>query len=218
MNTIVLSVDSIKPESSKIEKAVELLKSGNLVAFPTDTVYGIGADAFNKSAVERIFTAKGRDSKKPFQVLIADKDDLNLIVEKQSDILHYLADSFFPGALTIVVPAKEDFPRWVTCGLDTVGVRMPSNIIALEMIKAFGRPISATSANISGLPNPKDAQQVLEYLDGKIDLILDGGSTPDNIPSTVIDISVNPPKILRQGKLLAEELNKVINLAKGICH
>jgi L-threonylcarbamoyladenylate synthase len=218
MNTIVLSVDSIKPESSKIEKAVEMLKSGNLVAFPTDTVYGIGADAFNKSAVERIFTAKGRDSKKPFQVLIADKDDLNLIVEKQSDILHYLADSFFPGALTIVVPAKEDFPRWVTCGLDTVGVRMPSNIIALEMIKAFGRPISATSANISGLPNPKDAQQVLEYLDGKIDLILDGGSTPDNIPSTVIDISVNPPKILRQGKLLAEELNKVINLAKGICH
>jgi L-threonylcarbamoyladenylate synthase len=211
MNTIILSVDSIKPESAKIEKAVEMLKSGNLVAFPTDTVYGIGADAFNKSAVEKIFTAKGRDSKKPLQVLIADKDDLNLIVEKQSDILHQLVDRFFPGALTIVMPAKADFPRWVTCGLDTVGVRMPSNPIALEMIKSFGRPISATSANISGMPDPKDAQQVLEYLDGKINLILDGGSTPDDVPSTVIDISVNPPKILRQGKLNTEEINEALS-------
>ena len=212
MNTIVLSVDSIKPESAKIEKAVEMLKLGNLVAFPTDTVYGIGADAFNKSAVERIFTAKGRDSKRPLQVLIADKDDLNLIVEKQSDILHQLVDRFFPGALTIVVPAKADFPRWVTCGLDTVGVRMPSNPIALEMIKAFGRPISATSANISGFPDPKNAQQVLEYLDGKIDLILDGGSTPDDVPSTVIDISVNPPKILRHGKISAEDLKEIFSV------
>jgi L-threonylcarbamoyladenylate synthase len=214
MNTIILNVDSIKPESTKIEKAVEMLKLGNLVAFPTDTVYGIGADAFNRSAVERIFTAKGRDSRKPLQVLIADKNDLNLIVEKQSDILYRLVDKFFPGALTIVMPARTDFPRWGTCGLDTVGVRMPSNPIALEMIKAFGRPISATSANISGIPDPKNAQQVLEYLDGKIDLILDGGSTPDDVPSTVIDISVNPPKILRQGKLNIDEINEVWHCRK----
>jgi len=210
MKTIILSVDPVNPRPSDIEKAVEILKAGGLVAFPTDTVYGIGADAFNKDAVERIFTAKGRDSRKPLQVLIADKNDLNLVSEKQSDILHRLVERFFPGALTIVVPAKEDFPSWVTCGLDTVGVRMPSNPIALEMIKAFGKPIAATSANISGLPDPKNAQQVLEYLDGKIDLILDGGSTPDNVPSTVIDISVDPPKILRQGKLTLEELNKVL--------
>jgi L-threonylcarbamoyladenylate synthase len=211
MRTIIISVDPIKPEPSDIAKAAEILKAGKLVAFPTDTVYGIGADAFNKSAVERIFTAKGRDSKKPLQVLIADKDDLNFIVEKQTDTLHRLAEKFFPGALTIVVQAKEDFPRWVTCGLDIVGVRMPSNPIALEIIKAFGKPIAATSANISGLPDPKDAQQVLEYLDGKIDLILDGGATPDDIPSTVIDISVNPPKILRQGKLTVDELNKALH-------
>jgi len=211
MRTIIISVDPIMPEPSEIERAVEMLKSGGLVAFPTDTVYGIGANAFNKDAVERIFTAKGRDSKKPLQVLIADKDDLNFIVEKQSDTLHRLAEKFFPGALTIVVSAKEDFPRWVTCGLDTVGVRMPSNPIALEMIKAFGKPIAATSANISGFPDPKNAQQVLEYLDGKVDLILDGGATPDDIPSTVIDISVNPPKILRQGKLTVDELNKALH-------
>ena len=199
------------PESSDIAKAAEILKAGKLVAFPTDTVYGIGADAFSKDAIERIFTAKGRDSKKPLQILIADKDDLNFIVEKQSDTLHRLVDRFFPGALTIVVPAKADFPRWVTCGLDTVGVRMPSNPIALEMIKAFGKPIAATSANISGLPDPKDAQQVLEYLDGKVDFILDGGATPDNVPSTVIDVSVNPPKILRQGKLTVDELSKALH-------
>jgi L-threonylcarbamoyladenylate synthase len=211
MGTIIISVDPIKPELSDIAKAAEILKAGKLVAFPTDTVYGIGADAFNKSAVERIFTAKGRDSKKPLQVLIADKDDLNFIVEKQTDTLHRLAEKFFPGALTIVVQAKEDFPRWVTCGLDIVGVRMPSNPIALEMIKAFGRPIAATSANISGLPDPKDAQQVLEYLDGKVDLILDGGATPDNVPSTVINVSVNPPKILRQGKLTVDELSKALH-------
>jgi len=211
MRTIIISVDPIMPESSDIAKAAEILKAGKLVAFPTDTVYGIGANAFNKDAVERIFTAKGRDSKKPLQVLIADKDDLNFIVEKQSDTLHRLTEKFFPGALTIVVQAKEDFPRWVTCGLDIVGVRMPSNPIALEIIKAFGKPIAATSANISGLPDPKDAQQVLEYLDGKIDLILDGGATPDDIPSTVIDISVNPPKILRQGKLTVDELNKALH-------
>jgi L-threonylcarbamoyladenylate synthase len=211
MRTIIISVDPIKPEPSDIAKAAEILKAGKLVAFPTDTVYGIGANAFNKDAVERIFTAKGRDSKKPLQVLIADKDDLNFIVEKQTDTLHRLAEKFFPGALTIVVQAKEDFPRWVTCGLDIVGVRMPSNPIALEIIKAFGKPIAATSANISGLPDPKDAQQVLEYLDGKIDLILDGGATPDDIPSTVIDISVNPPKILRQGKLTVDELNKALH-------
>ena len=211
MRTIIISVDPIMPESSDIAKAAEILKAGKLVAFPTDTVYGIGANAFNKDAVERIFTAKGRDSKKPLQVLIADKDDLNFIVEKQSDTLHRLTEKFFPGALTIVVQAKEDFPRWVTCGLDIVGVRMPSNPIALEMIKAFGKPIAATSANISGFSDPKNAQQVLEYLDGKVDFILDGGATPDNVPSTVIDVSVNPPKILRQGKLTVDELSKALH-------
>jgi L-threonylcarbamoyladenylate synthase len=209
MKTSVISVSSYNI-NAVIEMAVNILKSGKLVAFPTDTVYGIGADAFNKFAVEKIFEAKGRDSKKPLQVLIADKKDLDFIAEEKSDILIRLVEKFMPGALTIVMPAKRDFPRWATCRLDTVGVRMPSNMLALEMIKAFGKPISATSANISGMPDPKDAQQVLEYLDGKVDLILDGGATSDNIPSTVLDISINPPKILRQGKISSEEINEII--------
>jgi L-threonylcarbamoyladenylate synthase len=211
MKTIVLNVDPINPDTSDIEKAVEMLKAGKLIAFPTDTVYGIGADAFNKDAVERIFDAKGRDSRKPLQVLIADKNDLTLIFDGQSDILDHLVAKFMPGALTIVIPAKKDFPRWVTCGLDTVGVRMPANKIALDIIKAFGKPIAATSANISGFPDPKNAENVLEHLNGKIDLIIDGGPTLDNVPSTVLDISVNPPKILRQGKLSAEDLKEILN-------
>lgn len=210
MKTSVIKVNSSNI-NTVIEMTADILKSGNLVAFPTDTVYGIGTDAFNKSAVEKIFDAKGRDSKKPLQVLIADKKDLDFIAEEKSDMLYRLVEKFMPGALTIVMLAKKDFPRWVTCGLDTVGVRMPANTLALEIIKAFGKPISATSANISGMPDPKDAQQVIEYLDGKIDLILDGGATPDNVPSTVLDISVNPPKILRQGKISAEEINEISN-------
>ncbi len=211
MKTSVIKVDSSNIDIV-IEKAVDILKAGKLVAFPTDTVYGIGADAFDKSAVEKIFDAKGRDSRKPLQVLIADRNDLNLIVEEQSDILRKVVEKFMPGALTIVMPAKKDFPRWVTCGLDTVGVRMPSNELALEMIKAFGKPIAATSANISGMPDPNDAQQVFECLNGKVDLILDGGSTLDNVPSTVLDISVHPPKILRQGKISTEDLKGIIDI------
>ncbi|HGE71282.1 TPA: threonylcarbamoyl-AMP synthase [Candidatus Poribacteria bacterium] len=206
--TTVLKVDTNNPNPQDIEKAVDILKKGGIIAFPTDTVYGIGADYSNKRAVERIFEIKDRDSRKPLQVLIADKNDLNFITKDQSHILHRLADRFMPGPLTIVIIASKDFPRWVTCGLDTVGVRMPANALTLRIIKTFGKPISATSANLSGRPDPKDAQEVLEYLGDKIDLILDGGPTIDNVPSTVIDITVNPPKILRYGALSEEELRK----------
>lgn len=144
MKAFVLKVDANKPNPEDIEKAVEVLKKGGLIAFPTDTVYGIGADIFDKDAIERIFSAKGRDSRKPLQVLIADKNDLGFIAGNQSDILYSLVKKFMPGALTIVMSAKSDFPKWVTCGLDTVGVRMPANVLALEMIKAL--------ADLSPLP------------------------------------------------------------------
>jgi len=212
MKTSVIKIDPINTDFSAIDKAISVLKADRLIAFPTDTVYGIGANAFSKSAVEKIFKAKGRDLKKPLQVLIADKNDLDFITEEKSVTLIRLIERFMPGALTIVIPAKKDFPRWATCGLDTVGVRMPANKFAIELIKAFGMPISATSANISGMPDPKDANQVLKYLDGKIDLVVDGGPTFDNVPSTVLDISTNPPKILRLGKITPAELGEILNL------
>ncbi len=206
--TTVLKIDLDNLNSKDVEKAVEVLKNGGIVAFPTDTVYGIGTDTFNKKAIERMFVIKGRDFDKPFQILISDKDYLNSITDDQSDILHHLAERFMPGPLTIVIRAKRDFPKWATSDLNTVGVRMPANTLVLQMIRAFGRPISATSANLSGLPDPKNADEALKYLDGKIDLLLDGGPTIDNIPSTVIDITVDPPKILRKGALSEEELRK----------
>jgi L-threonylcarbamoyladenylate synthase len=210
MKTVVLKVDPADPEPGEIEKAVELLKAGKLVAFPTDTVYGVGADVFNDEAVEQIFAAKKREPDKPLQVLIASKSDLQIIARTQSDALDRLASEFWPGPLTIVMPAREGFPRRVSCGRDTIGVRMPANAIALKLIEAFGGPVAATSANVSGLPDPVDAEGVMEYLGGKIHLIIDGGSTPGNVPSTVLDISVHPPVVIRQGKLRFEDLKRVL--------
>lgn len=210
MKTVVVKVDPADPELLEIEKAVELLKAGKLVAFPTDTVYGIGADVFNHGAVEQIFIAKRREPDKPLQVLIASKSDLQIIARTQSDALDRLASEFWPGPLTIVMPARGDFPRRVRCGRDTIGVRMPADAIALKLIEAFGGPVAATSANISGLPDPVDAAEVMEYLGGKIHLVIDGGSMPGNVPSTVVDISVHPPTILRRGKLRIEDLRRVL--------
>ena len=210
MKTVVVKVDPADPELLEIEKAAASLKAGKLVAFPTDTVYGVGADVFNDEAVGQIFSAKKREPGKPLQVLIASKTDLQIIARTQSDALDRLASEFWPGPLTVVMPAREDFPRRVRCGGDTIGVRMPDNSIALKLIEAFGRPVAATSANISGLPDPVDAAGVTEYLGGKIHLIIDGGSTPGNVPSTVLDISVHPPVVIRQGKLAVEDLRKVL--------
>ncbi len=210
MKTIVVKVDPADPEPVEIEKAAELLRTGKLVAFPTDTVYGVGADVFSDEAVEQIFTAKKREPDKPLQVLIASKSDLQIIAKTQSDALDRLASEFWPGGLTIVMPARENFPRRVRCGRDTIGVRMPANSIALKLIEAFGGPVAATSANVSGLPDPVDAAEVMEYLGGKIHLVIDGGLTPGNVPSTVVDISVHPPMILRQGKLSVEDLRRVL--------
>lgn len=206
MKTIILEIDPIDPKLREIEEAASFLKAGKLVAFPTDTVYGIGADVFNEKAVQQIFAVKKRGPDKPLQVLISRRSDLQDIAEDHSEVLDRLMSEFWPGPLTLVMKAKEDFPRQVRCGRDTIGVRMPSNTVALRLIEAFGRPIAATSANISGHPDPVDAADVMKHLGGKVHLILDGGSTPGNTPSTVLDISVYPPVVLRQGKLAIEDL------------
>ncbi len=210
MKTVILKVDPANPNPSYIERVVTSLRAGKLVAFPTDTVYGIGADVFNEDAVRQIFVAKKRDFDRPLQVLIAHRSDLSAIAKERSETLGQLASEFWPGPLTLVMTAKEDFPRQVRCGGDTIGVRIPANPITLKLIKAFGAPIAATSANISGHPDPVSAAEVLEYLGDDIDIILDGGPTPGNIPSTVLDISVHPPVVLRRGKLTVGELAEVL--------
>ncbi len=212
---LVIKTDPVNPELSVIKEAVSFLKGGKVIAFPTDTVYGIAVDVFNDLAVEKIFEIKGRNTNKPLQVLIAKKDDLNSIVKGFTKVLDILISEFWPGPLTIVVPARADFPMRVRCGLENVGIRMPSNPIAMKIISAFGSPIAASSANISGMPDPKDAEDVIKNLGDKVDLIIDGGQTTDNIPSTVIDISVDPPIILRQGKLSESDINRILNLSRG---
>ena len=210
MKTITLKIDSANPDTSDIQRAAALLKAGKLVAFPTDTVYGVGANASSEEAVQQIYAVKKRDPGKPLQMLIAHRRDLQTMAEDQSEVLNRLASEFWPGPLTLVMLAREDFSRQVRCGRDTVGVRMPANNVALKLIEAFGRPIAATSANISGLPDPLNAGEVMEYLGGKVDLILDGGPTPGSIPSTVLDMSIHPPVVLRRGKLAVEELDRVL--------
>lgn len=210
MKTVTLKVDPTNPEPSHIEEAARLLRMGMLVAFPTDTVYGVGTDVFNEKAVWQIFAAKKRDLSNPLQVLIAHRSDLQTIVECQPEILDRLVSEFWPGPLTLVMLAKRDFPSRVRCGRDTIGVRMPANTVALRLSEAFGAPIAATSANISGLPDPVNAKEVMGYLGGKVHLILDGGPTPGSVPSTVLDISVRPPVVLRRGKLAIEELNRIL--------
>lgn len=212
MRTIVLKVDPTNPCPAKLEKAVVALKAGKLVAFPTDTVYGVGADIFNDEAVRNIFTVKKRNLNKPLQALVAHRSDFRAIAKNWSEMLDRLVSEFCPGALTLVMLARDDFPRQARCGRNTIGVRMPANPVALRLIESFGAPIAATSANISGFPDPASAGEAMKYLGGKVELILDGGVTPGNIPSTVLDVSVSPPAMLRQGKLSAEELNRVLSI------
>jgi L-threonylcarbamoyladenylate synthase len=210
MKTSILKAHPANPDSQVIQEAVTRLKSGKLVAFPTDTVYGIGADVFNEEAVEKIFMAKNRDPDKPLQILISNRDDLQSIAREPSEIMDHLVSEFFPGPLTLVISARDDFPKRVRCGRETIGVRMPANPIALELIESFGAPIAATSANISGFPDPNNAEDVKGYLDGKVSLIIDGGSTPGDIPSTLLDISTRPPVLLRLGKLSVEKINRIL--------
>lgn len=211
---IVVKTDPINPELSVIERAVSFLEAGKVIAFPTDTVYGIAVDAFNDLAVQKIFDIKGRDANKPLQILVAQKEDLKSIIRSYTEVLNVLISEFWPGPLTIVVPAKDDFPRRVRCGLDNIGIRMPSNPIAMKIIKAFGSPLAASSANISGMPDPKDAEDVIKNLGDRIDLIIDGGRTTANIPSTVLDVSTDPPVILRHGKLSETDINRTLNKVK----
>ena len=193
-----------------IHFAVDVIRRGELVAFPTETVYGLGADATNKKAVAKIFTAKGRPHFDPLIVHFASISMLESILKEIPDKARLLADSFWPGPLTLVLPKREGIPDIVTAGLPTVAVRIPQNKIALTLIKEARIPIAAPSANIFGRPSPTYADHVIEDLDGKIALILDGGPTQVGVESTVLDLTYSPPAILRPGGVSQESLEDVL--------
>ncbi len=193
-----------------IKLAGEILAKGGLVAFPTETVYGLGADALNEQAVKKIYAAKGRPSDNPLIVHIADKKDISPLVKEITPKAQALIDSFFPAPLTIILKKSEFVGDTVSGGLDTVAIRMPENEIARRLIKASGCPIAAPSANTSGLPSPTKAKYVIDDMMGKIDGIIDGGDCKFGVESTVITLACDPPVLLRPGAVTKEMIEAVI--------
>jgi L-threonylcarbamoyladenylate synthase len=204
MTTTILSA------ADGIPAAAEIIKEGGLVAFPTETVYGLGANAFDPSAVKKIFETKGRPGDNPLIVHIADFDDIRTLSEEIPDCLSFLAEKFMPGALTVILKKSAAVPYDVTAGGETVGVRMPSHPAAREFIRACGVPIAAPSANVSAHVSPTSALHVFEDLNGKIPLIIDGGECELGIESTVLDLTQSKPAILRPGAVTREMLSELL--------
>lgn len=204
MKTIRLSTSN-----SDIQQAAKLLCSGELVAFPTETVYGLGASILQPQAITAIYTVKGRAKDNPLIAHISDRSQLSLLTDEVSDMAHILMDAFFPGPLTIVFPKHPTLSPVVTSGLETIAVRMPSHPVAHALIAACRVPLVAPSANLSGHPSPTTAQHVLQDLDTRIAAVIDGGTCTVGIESTVLDITQNPI-ILRPGIITKEEIEHVI--------
>ena len=199
------------PEQKKaIEKAGQILREGGLVAFPTETVYGLGGDALNKESSRKIYAAKGRPSDNPLIVHIAKLEELYPIVRELPEEALRLAEAFWPGPLTMILKKSDLVPRETTGGLDTVAVRMPGDAVARAMIDAGGGYVAAPSANICGKPSPTQAKYVAEDMDGKIDMILDGGAVCIGLESTIVDLTEEVPMILRPGYITKDMLEKVL--------
>ncbi|MBI5953228.1 MAG: threonylcarbamoyl-AMP synthase [Chloroflexi bacterium] len=190
--------------ATEIETALRVLKDGGIVAFPTDTVYGVGSLAFDNAAIESIYAAKDRPIEKAIPILIADLDDLPQVADVVPEMALRFAESFWPGPLTCVVPKKLTLPPAVSA-TQTVAVRIPNHADARALLRAAG-PMAVTSANISGGANPFTAQEVFDQLNGRIPLILDGGKTPGGLPSTLVDCTGEKPIILREGPISLSEL------------
>ena len=189
-----------------IQKAAAVLNHGGLVAFPTETVYGLGAVATNEAAVHKIFASKGRPADNPLIVHIADFSEVSLYAREIPPLAETLANEFWGGPLTMIFKKQPSVPDAVTAGLDTVAVRMPSHPIAYQLIKATGIGIAAPSANLSGRPSPTTANDVYTDMNGKISMILDGGTSEYGLESTVLDLTSTPPRILRPGAVSLEML------------
>lgn len=216
MNTQVKKVDAMHPDMDIMREAGEIIRQGGLVGFPTETVYGLGADALLPEGAKRIYAAKGRPSDNPLIVHIADFEALKKITSYIPPQAKDLADAFWPGPLTMIFQKSDAVPYETTGGLDTVAVRMPSHPTALALIREGGGYIAAPSANTSGRPSPTLAEHVYEDLKGKIPMILDGGAVGIGIESTIIDLSEEIPMILRPGYITKEMLSEVIGEVRMI--
>ena len=203
-------MEILKSNSGNIQRAVNELRSGSLVAFPTETVYGLGADGFNKIAVSKIFEAKERPSFNPLILHISSIEMLNSVADYSSNKINLLIDKFWPGPLTLILKKKDIGPYIVTAGLDTVAVRMPKSNIALELINQLGNPIAAPSANTFSKLSPTKAEHVAKQLGKKVNIILDGGSCDVGVESTIVEVTDESQFLLRPGGITKEEIESII--------
>ncbi len=207
--TLIVKIDPLKIDERKIKLCADLIKKGKVIAFPTETVYGLGADCFNERAVKRIFEIKGRPSDNPLIVHIATYTQLRKVVKELPLDVVKLMELFWPGPITFVLKKRKEIPDIVTANLDTVAVRMPSHKVARNLIEKAG-PIAAPSANLSGKPSPTSFQHVFNDLYGKVDCIIDSGTTTIGLESTVVLCTQKPYKILRPGYITLEDLKEII--------
>jgi len=211
MNTKIIQIDKEVLQQDDLKEAAAILRNGGLVAFPTETVYGLGANALDPEASAKIYQAKGRPSDNPLIVHISQVQDLENLARDIPQAAYQLAETFWPGPLTIILKKKECVPVQTTGGLDTVAIRLPANQIARRLIAESGVYVAAPSANISGKPSPTTAQHVIWDMSGKIDMIIDGGSATLGLESTIVDLSTEKPMILRPGCITKVMLERVID-------
>ena len=195
-----------------IASAAECIKNGGLVAVPTETVYGLSADAFNETAVRRIYEVKGRPEEKPINLLVRSMADVEKVCVDIPEEAYKMAEAFWPGPLTMILKKNPRVPDIVTAGLSTVGVRAPDHALTLSLIKQCCVPLATPSANFSGMASACTVKEVLDYFDGNIEFVIDGGDCRIGVASTIVDLSTDKPKILRQGGLAREEIEKIITL------
>lgn len=193
----------------QVEKGISILKQGGIVAFPTDTVYGLGACANLQSAVERVYEVKKRPRNMALPLLLADTAQISEVAEPVPPVAWLLARAFLPGALTIILPSSKEVSDFITAGGRTVALRIPSHPIPIALIEGLKAPVVGTSANLSGKPSPLTADEVYAQLGGNIDLVIDGGKCPGGIESTIVDLSGEMPVVVREGAISKEELRQV---------
>ena len=206
MKTLFLTADA----PNTVSVAAEIIRSGGLVAIPTETVYGLGANGLNEDAVRRIFEAKGRPQDNPLILHIAEAGQMELFCEDVPEEAYKLAEAFWPGPLTLVLKCKPIVPKRTTAGLDTVAIRCPDHDVTRAIIAASGVPVAAPSGNTSGRPSPTKASHMVEDMDGKIEAIVDGGSCGIGVESTILDLTVTPPRLLRPGGMPVEQLAEIV--------
>lgn len=208
MDTKISEIKNAEIEEEKIAEAAKIIKDGGIVAFPTETVYGLGADALNEEAVKKIFIAKGRPQDNPLIVHVASKD-IEAYVKNVPEIAEKLMDKFWPGPLTIILNKKDIIPNVTSANLQSIGIRMPDNYIAKKLIELSGTVIAAPSANISGRPSPTDLERCVEDLNGRVDCIIGGCHSKIGVESTIVDCTVTPPLVLRPGGITLEMLKEI---------